>query len=358
VPLRDAQDGKPVRDAPTGFPIYVSKRQPRIVTADVWAYLTHASRELLPKTEAVQAAAFVDQAFEFFEAARNPRIGSRPLLFYYSFLNLAKVFLLVRRVPMAVAPLHGIRDPRENVKGKLYLEGQRVRLEAREAGQTKIFPEFVIALGGAVGKRRNVEVLSLFRQIPGIHRTFCRVSRRKASFLPVARFEVLSHEGRVFARMALRRNDADVRVTIAGVRSRQKFKRVFEQVRSEEGNEYWFETGEVAGATKARDQAIKQIAERIQNVGVWSIMTREGYRYYLGDVAPAGVLPPLASIYATMFYLGSVTRYKPYDFDRMVSRRYAWLISEFLRTQPSQFLYCLASHIAGIDVVPPFASLE
>jgi hypothetical protein len=347
-----------VRDAPTGFPLYVSKRQPRVVTADVWAYLTHAARDRLPKADETQAAAFVDQAFEFFEAARNPRTGSRPLLYYYSFLNLAKVLLLIRRVPISVAPKHGIRDPKENIKTRLQLQGQRVVLEARRADHAEIFPELVATLGGIANRRRIMRVISLLRQIPGIHRTFCRVTEERPVFLPVKEFVLLSDQGMVFARVTLSRRDADVRATLEGARSRRRFVRTLNQVKSPEDEALWFETNGIAGARNARDRALRQIAERLQKVGVWPILTRPGYRYYLATIPPSDVLPPLATIYAVMFYLGSITRYKPYDFDRIVSRQYAWLVSEFLRTQPNQFLYCLASHVAGVDVVPPFGSIE
>jgi hypothetical protein len=69
-------------------------------------------------------------------------------------------------------------------------------------------------------------------------------------------------------------------------------------------------------------------------------------------------LPPLASVYAIMFYLGSITRYKPYDFDRIVAGKFTWLIGEFLKTQPAQFVYGVAAHAAGVDVVRPYALLE
>jgi hypothetical protein len=312
---------------------------------------------MLPKDQEERAKAFVDQAFEFFEAARNPRTGSRPLLYYYSFLNLAKVLLLVQKLPLSIAPQHGVRDPRANIKRRLQFSGQKVRFELASTQHDQLFPEFVSALGGQP-RRRELSVVSLLRQIPGMHRTFCRVTNERPSFLPVRKFSVLSAENQVFARMLLDRIDADVQETLDTVRSRRAFQRVFQQVQAERSLELCFETAGVPAATKRRNRALRQLAERIRSVGVWSILTRDGYRFYLGTHRPSEMLPPLGAVYAVMFYLGSITRYKPYDFDKIVSRQFAWLISEFLRTQPNQFVYCLASHIAGVDVVPPFASLD
>ena len=59
-----------------------------------------------------------------------------------------------------------------------------------------------------------------------------------------------------------------------------------------------------------------------------------------------------------MFYLGSITRYRPYDFDRYLAGRSGHLLSEFLATQPNQFIYLLASELAGNQVVVPFSAID
>lgn len=55
-----------------------------------------------------------------------------------------------------------------------------------------------------------------------------------------------------------------------------------------------------------------------------------------------------------MYYFGSVTRYKPHDFDKIVSK-FDWLVNDFLDTDPEQVLYLLASRISGTEVVYPYA---
>lgn len=358
APFPRPREGTPVKNAPTGFPLYVTKRNPRVVTAEVWAYLIHTAALSLPRKEEAQAVAFVEQAFEFFEAAANPRFGSRPLLYYYSFLNLAKTVLLINRVKLTAAPRHGISDPRENARKRLQLPGQRVRVERLARDHSQLFPEFVRLLGGTIRKPREFGIVSLLRQIPGIHRTFCKVTGERPSFLPVDRFNLFRNEGRIFSRMTLRRSDGDVESTLKQMRSRRSFRKVFKQVLSHVADQLWFETEPLPGVKRATDTAIRKLASRIRSIGVWSILTDQGHRYYLCTIPPRETLSPLASIYAVMFYLGSITRYKPYDFDRIVSQEFSWLINEFLRTQPVQFLYGLASHVAGVDVVRPMGVSE
>ncbi len=139
-----------------------------------------------------------------------------------------------------------------------------------------------------------------------------------------------------------------------GTRARKQFGHFLTHVSGEEG-ETCFEAyrgGDYGGI----DTALGWLAWNVRRIGVWALLTRDGDRYYFGAFNKRERLPQLCSMYAAMFYLGSITRYKPYDFDRIVSGRHAWLVNEFLATQPEQFLYVLASTLAGVEVVRPLAS--
>lgn len=353
---RKAWDGTPVSDPPSGFPLYARSRGTRVVTSDVWGYLKHVASARLPRSAETQALAFIDQALEFFEAGDNPQLGSRPLLYYYSFLNLAKMALLVHRVALPGSPRHGISDPRANARTRLRLAGQTVRAEICAADHSQVFPEFVHHLGCELTRVRDYRVLLLLSQMPGIHRTYCRVTRTRPQFLPIKRFDLLRDGQDLWVRLALARNDKDVRATLNRVRQRQAFRRVFDQVQSMNSSELWFESGVVRGPTRATDNAIGQLAEITCQIGIWPILTSSGNRFYFNAAPPRDQIPALASIYATMFYLGSLTRYKPYDFDKIITQKFAWLIGEFLNTQPTQFLYGLASHLDGVEVVRPYAA--
>lgn len=57
-----------------------------------------------------------------------------------------------------------------------------------------------------------------------------------------------------------------------------------------------------------------------------------------------------------MFYLGSITRYHPYLFDKIFSDKEQWLMSEFLTTQPKQFLYLSTAKFLGVDVSKAYSS--
>jgi hypothetical protein len=62
------------------------------------------------------------------------------------------------------------------------------------------------------------------------------------------------------------------------------------------------------------------------------------------------LLPQALSIYAIAYYLGSITRYRPQHFSRILAGPFGEFIQEFLTSQPSQFVYLMASDFAKRDV--------
>lgn len=94
---------------------------------------------------------------------------------------------------------------------------------------------------------------------------------------------------------------------------------------------------------------------RLLRPHIWSAATtiRPFRRYYLyaSPVAEhAHLLPQALSIYAITFYLGSITRYRPQHFAKILLGDFGEFVQEFLSSQPSQFVYLMASDFARRDV--------
>jgi hypothetical protein len=188
----DHQDQKKAERSQTSrwIPLFFDKRKQRVVTADPWAFLEHLAVTKLAKNEEARALAYIQQGHEFFEAAQNPRLNSRPLLYYYAFLNLVKAALLIKGRLLPPAAKHGISDPRANSRVRLHFQGQSVHVTGRAHDQSEIFPSFMTALGYAGRLPRTYRVLDLMRQIPSIHRTFVTVEECVSSFAPIFRIEL------------------------------------------------------------------------------------------------------------------------------------------------------------------------
>jgi hypothetical protein len=89
---------------------------------------------------------------------------------------------------------------------------------------------------------------------------------------------------------------------------------------------------------------------------LWStVCNHSPYRKYYIHLSPKPAdvqtrLPQTHSLYAFSYYLGSIARYQPYHFDRLLNGPYGAAIETFLTDEPSQFLYLLASEFAQREV--------
>ena len=352
-----AQEGDSVANAPGGFPLFYERRKPRVVTADPWAFLSHLAVRLGKRNEDI-ANAYIAQGYDFFEAAQTPRLHSRPLLYYYAFLNVVKAALLIRQVALPPLARHGISDPRANSRIRLRLAGQGVQIQNAANDRSEIFPEFLSLLGYKAALPKFFRVIDLLEVVPSIHRTFTQVMASPPIFAPIERFEIRYRRGSVWVLMRVVRADKDVRDALPRTRSRRAFTSVFSQVESEHDDELWFETAPVRAQTRGIDNAIGQLAVLVKRCGTAAILTAQGYRFYLVNTPPSAFVPYLAAMYGVIFYLGSITRYKPDVWDKIISGKESWIVEEFLASLPTQFLYGLASELAGVDVVRPYAAVS
>jgi len=97
------------------------------------------------------------------------------------------------------------------------------------------------------------------------------------------------------------------------------------------------------------------LSTQFLQLGVWYYIGRDGYTAYISDHANNRYSSEMI-IYNTIFYLGSITRYKPELFDQIFDAREQWLMSEFLNTQPQQFLYLSTAKMLGQNVLKAYAS--
>jgi len=351
-----ARHGFPLRTGPP----YVAL----ILASDPWEYLYYHLRDTLTDTRARPSLAFLEQARDFFDAAQSHRVSSRPLLYYYSFLNLAKVLLLARRRRLSDTPMHGLAMVKAGSRGGRRFDFQRVRVRKGAPGE-EVFPELVQALGGSVTDGQKFKVVQLLQQIVGIHSTWAEVAG-KCSCFASARIEpvVRSDHAAVFSRVLVRKPWDNPGVwKLICKRAHWSQVRLPERHRigaSGAADLVCLETSPVPRKGVSYRSALADLAHGIRAIGVHALLTRQGYRLYLSDFGQAekARLPQAASIYAAMFYLGAITRYQPQDFDTIVSGSWAWLVSDFLSSQPKQFLYLMAGEITGNDVVVPFGQLD
>lgn len=103
--------------------------------------------------------------------------------------------------------------------------------------------------------------------------------------------------------------------------------------------------------------SVQQVVDFLRGK-VWkTVSVGKPYRSYYAYLAPSvdrpHLVPQLLGIYAVIFYLGSITRYRPHHFDAILKGEFGAWVREFLAGQPIQFIYLLASEFAQQEVTKP-----
>lgn len=333
---------------------FQGRRNSCVVTTDVWSYFRHLNNNLLA-TDATRANAFLDQAVEFYLAAENPRTASRPLLYYYSFLNLAKIFLLHRSVRLPNKVTHGIADPHLNTTAAITLPHQKIQVSGLAKDDSAVFPLLCreLHVGPSKTFHGDYTIEMLAEEIPAVHRTYTMITGAAERFVHLRRIDTLVSKGRCWTRIELSNSDDSQAKARKNLLARPEFQGIFKRVIAHAPKTELYESKPRKYQGAQFQKVIRGLGDDITSLGVCAIHTPAGFRYYLLDRAPA--MPQLCSAYAIMFYLGSITRYKPHDFEKLTAS-YQWFVNEFIESQPAQFVYQLASTIGKTEVLRPFAS--
>jgi len=303
---------------------FESRARRRILAWDVWSCLEHLIAERLPRQQRPRANAHLWQGHEFYQAAQNPRFDSRPLLYYYAFLNVSKAFLLARGIKLPPRTHHGVSDPSANARRRLLLESQTVKVEAQGAKNDQLLPELIAALG-ATPANQSYRVLDLLAQVPGIYRTYATIGRgrslkpkakgkqsgaigqtwRKGPCFAACDLAALRDAKGTWIRLTMDATALDVRHATSLLLQIPGARNSFTRVDSGNRQQITFET--TVDTSKTPDMKMAKLSKVLGRGGIWSLLTNQGYRHYIGAIPARYRLPQLASIYAVMFFLGSVT---------------------------------------------------
>jgi hypothetical protein len=327
-----------------------------VFASDPWAVIESALTDRCTGQDLEAAQSFVGQAREYHGAADTARSAeAQPLLYYYGFLNLGKALAIANKRPGIVGRVeHGLQvvdltAALSNAEVNAFPTGTLRR------GQPTVnaFDEFSIALSGSgLAAQQRYRVSELMAQILFGHRLWVEASRRRERFVGLEGVELrhISTANQVWANLVV-----PERALIWRGRSKESVVRdgdlapdfdfVRKTVLSADGTplRVFQQAAPVTYGHRPSDDLMSVVG--LVKPKLWRAITAEHpfRRYYLYLSDPGEVrLPQLLSIYTLMFYLGSVTRYNPPLFRRMIDGRYGAFLREFLASQPQQFVYAIA----------------
>jgi hypothetical protein len=276
-------------------------------------------------------------------------------------MNLAKAFALTRSVRTTFDQAqHGLAETlapggTELVDAVLY---------AYASPGTKglnLFDDFRVALGAVpLARKHSYPLVHLLPQIVPGHRLWCDATGSDERFFALETVPLLQSKKtkEIWAVIRLFHDDlARVGKTHKDFLVQTRLAAVTRETDGEEVEGRQIIRFEQSAPVMYTGRAADKVAELVSKFRalIWSTVTtnRPFRRYYL-YACPVGehpsLLPQVASIYAIAFYLGSITRYRPQHFSRILAGAFGEFVQEFLSSQPSQFVYLMASDFARRDV--------
>ena len=329
----------------------------QIYASDPWAVIDGVLARLRMDPTYVQAArSFAQQSREYVTAGNSARAyESRPLLYYYGFLNLAKTLLLARgQTEMLGWVYHGLSY--DTASAIAPTDSEVAVIDS--AGKVNVFPRLVALLQPGY-RAAPLTVKSLMAQSVVGHRLWLQAATAGEKFVGVRRVLLMENEDskELWARIQIDSEAIDRRglwpkrvvdaslggdwraVTDTTDPTSGRPLRQFEMVNS------------VTYGHRTADSLMEVVAAA--RPVLWRTFTQarpyRRYYVYLERVATTPV-PQVASIYALMFFLGSLARYRPDQFLGLLDGSYGPFVREFLGTQPAQFVYELASELGQQEV--------
>lgn len=429
-----------------GFPLFVreqdfklfgSNTDEKIVVVDIFAFwysLIKDKYDQNPKQNTLFA--LLEQSKNFYLAAESSPIKSKPLLYYYSFLNFAKIIIIIEKNYSNVSYLHGVSHKIANNSFKdSIIEIQKKECDSNSGVNVatvlinilekhdfldvlKEVPVIEAELNDVISIMKNGNInccvdiefcLSTLKNYKTninyhlIHRIItiledyivcinktgnCPIARKKIKGI-INRCGVLKNSFTKPTKL----NVKDMLANCIGVH--RPYRKIYPSAETFfrlDGAKLFFDNSKLTFKAEIKDcdtQSIKvkeyydiiedkyltveisiveqidpdnidrkyyyALSQEIRKKGVWYSIKNNEYTMYISS-NPKHRYTPETIIYATMFYFGSITRYAPDKFESIFSGTEQWLMSEFLSTQPKQFLYSLTSIIIGQETLKSYAS--
>jgi hypothetical protein len=276
-------------------------------------------------------------------------------------LNAAKAFILTfGNHPNVDSMSHGLSEA--NAGNSTFTTHN---LTANNSTQTKLsaFAEFhQVVCGTPLAHAGRIPVKDLLAQSILGHRLWSTTANRRERFVHIPRVYYVHNNdtGHIWITLYFYKDD----LRRLSIRHRQllyeaRFFADFRQVATNEtegGRDLiCIEQRVPIPSTNWPSDRLVQLNDIVKN-NLWVVLlSSPPYRRYYAYAAPVGdiVLHQLISTYALAFYFGSVTRYRPHQFQSMLQSPYGAFIREFVDHQILQFIYLLAAHFDMRDVVKP-----
>ena len=354
---------------PTRRPRAHAKIQSILFSLDPWMLLKQVVTEVTDDGRRAEALACLEQAKDFFVVGTEKGLeAARPLALYYSYMNLTKVYCLTHgNSPSFDKAQHGLSE-QPNLAGRTGLEFSDLIVfpSPSNNGRHQVFDELMRTLTGAgIGRRRTFRLRDFVPQILSGHRLWAQAVGQRERFVCFHDLQFWRNRDtrEVWLRLYLVGHD----LSRLGISHREFLQRsgLDAEFREVQCNESAFGDRlicfeQIVTAVYPDRHPADVLEQLVANIKprLWAtIATVSPYRRYYAYLCPeneqGNVLPQVLTVYALTYYLGSITRYRPQDFEGILAGKYGPRVHDFITGQALQFLYLMASEIARRDITKP-----
>lgn len=337
----------------------------RVFANDPWPIIASSIKEKITAiSRKKEALSYCEQSQDFFRSAQVARASAaKPILLYYAFMNLAKAFILLKRVrPELSNAYHGLKnvDTAHSTLTDAKLEAYK---DKAVATRVNVFDAFFYAL-----HKKHVptntftyNLRDIMPQVVVGHRLWLEAMNRTSRKNHKERFVSVD-----FLYFMHDRKRKELWVNIKLKRSAlTRFSYGVSDFINKADSGNWtavatitpsiirYEQRKVVRHSGSPADRLSGITENMKTVFWQTVRSDQPYRRFYLYANPSRneqVLPQLLSIYAIMFYLGSITRYSPLWYDEIVASEFGTFIESFIDSQPTQFLYLMTSYFAEREV--------
>lgn len=338
------------------FHFRVGPGQAIVLAADAWsflqAWLTQRVKEHRGaiRRRLERALYYSELAESFYRAADQVTLPARGTLAYYGMLNLVKCFISVRGTELETTlEHHGLSLPL----------GVHRTIEVRGPGRDSIsiFGELAAALGTPLRAQHRVSFNEAASHIPEIHEiayVLGHLPNERRKFLPIEiNLRVNQAKSHLFAEVRYeKKNQARLQCDKFFRGPRERY---FREPSEDAGRITYRSRRRRAVSADNWPRVYRRICDELSAFDVASLLTRSGYCFYC-DLAP-GPFHHLCYSLMTMFYIGTIARYRPTETSGLMASDLRPLVAEIVAACPNQFLYQIVSHTTGNVVVIPYAKL-
>lgn len=314
----------------------------KLVISDIWAFWDYVVKKVSKdKKNENFLNSLLEQAKHFYITAESSPTKSQPLLYYYSFLNFAKILInLGANHGPGKLYFHGITE-NNNKKfshSEITKQNQKIKVVQVAHEVTSLFDPTIPA------GNLTIKVKELLNHCVGVHRAYSEIYNQQEVFFRLKDAKLYKNGKELVFKSEVLCSASDVPNLAARGYS----------ISQEDDRCFYIERQPIASYVPNRNN-YASLSNAIKTKGIWYFIGNNGYTMYLSN-STVGRYSQESIIYMIMFYLGSITRYHPYMFDEIFSDKEQWLMSEFLSTQPKQFLYLATAKTLGQSVVKAYAS--